>query len=138
VQFEVDRHDDALGRPGREHQFHDLRPVLAGDRNSGTRGSGLSDGRHEAQRPFAELAPGAHLAVTVEYRPAVAETGGGLIQKCEQVHRGDHSEDSANSDRYLVELQPPSTTIVCPLMKLPPGEHRNATVLAISSILPSR
>src|SRR5690606_30262701 len=43
-----------------------------------------------------------------------------------------------NSDRYLVVLQPPSTTMVWPLMKLPPGEHRNATVLAISSIVPSR
>ena len=31
-----------------------------------------------------------------------------------------HSEVSAKSDRYFVELQPPSTTIVWPLMKLPP------------------
>jgi hypothetical protein len=54
------------------------------------------------------------------------------------VHRVTHSDVSANSDKYLVELQPPSTTIVCPLMKLAPGEHRNATVLAMSSMVPRR
>ena len=54
------------------------------------------------------------------------------------IHRATHSEFNANSDRYLVELQPPSTTIVCPLMKLAPGEHKNATVLAMSSMVPNR
>jgi pimeloyl-ACP methyl ester carboxylesterase len=55
-----------------------------------------------------------------------------------RVHWAVHSDVKANFDKYLVELQPPSTTMVCPLMKLPPGEHKNATVLATSSTVPSR
>ncbi|WP_459984462.1 AMP-binding enzyme, partial [Mycobacterium avium] len=33
------------------------------------------------------------------------------------------------SDRYFVELHPPSTTIVWPLMKLPPGERACAVIV---------
>src|SRR5271154_1037432 len=63
-----------------------------------------------------------------------AEASFGIVS----IHRGFHSDERAKSDRYFVELQPPSTRIVCPLMKLPPGEQRNATVLAMSSTVPSR
>ncbi len=52
--------------------------------------------------------------------------------------RGFHSEFSAVSERYFVELQPPSTTIVWPLMNAPAGEHKNATVFATSSTVPKR
>jgi hypothetical protein len=48
------------------------------------------------------------------------------------------AERSANSDSYFVELRPPSTTLVCPLMKLPLVEHRRATTLAMSSTVPKR
>ena len=34
MQLVVDRDDDALGRPDREHQLDDLGAVLAGDRDS--------------------------------------------------------------------------------------------------------
>src|SRR3984957_1031881 len=61
-----------------------------------------------------------------------------LVQQSERLQRSVHSEVNANFDRYFVEPQPPSTTMVCPLMKLPPGEHKNATVLATSSTVPSR
>src|ERR1700722_18485384 len=67
-------------------------------------------------------------------------TGYGTVaaMKRRPSQRGFHSDERAKSDRYFVELQPPSTTIVWPLMKLPPGEHRKATVLAMSSTVPSR
>ena len=69
------------------------------------------------------------LAFTAIHRAAVAVSARGLIEQCEQVQRATHSDFNAKSDRYFVELQPPSTTMVWPLMKLPPSEHRNATVL---------
>src|SRR5579875_942013 len=81
---------------------------------------------------------GAEAAVTVIYRPVIREARRRLVQQREQVHRAVHCDVSAKSDRYLVELQPPSTTMVCPLTKLPPGEHKNATVPAMSSTVPNR
>ena len=56
------------------------------------------------------------LALTEIHRAAVTEAGGGLVEQREQVQRATHSDVSAKSDRYFVELQPPSTTIVWPLM----------------------
>src|SRR5215212_3674103 len=75
-----------------------------------------------------------------DWRPGRAARTGSLLStlRASAHRRATHSDVSAKSDRYLVELQPPSTTIVWPLMKLPPSEHRNATVLAMSSIVPSR
>jgi hypothetical protein len=51
------------------------------------------------------------LALTTEHRATVAETVGGLVEQGEQVHLSTHSEFSAKSDRYLVDVHPPSTTI---------------------------
>ena len=54
----------------------------------------------------------ADLPLADVHRTAVAVPGGSLVENGEQVHRATHSEDNAKSDRYLVELQPPSTTMV--------------------------
>ena len=98
----------------------------------------LPDRRGQTQCPVAQLKPGPQRRSSVIHRAAIGKAAYGLIQHRKQIHRAIHSDVSANSDRYFVELHPPSTTIVCPLMKLPPGEHKNATVLAMSSTVPSR
>jgi len=55
--------------------------------------------------------------VTTEIqRASVTEAGSGLVEQREQVQRWTHSDVSAKSERYFVELHPPSTTIVWPLM----------------------
>ena len=138
MQLVVDRHEHPLRGPDREHQLDDLRAVLAGDRDACAGGPSPRDRAGQPQRPIPQLGPRTALAFTEIHRAAVAEASGGLVEQCEQVQRATHSDVSAKSDRYFVELQPPSTTIVWPLMKLPPSEHRNATVLAMSSTLPSR
>src|SRR3984957_15790169 len=85
-----------------------------------------------------QLLPSTAASLAVIHRPTIRKALRGLRQQREQVHRAVHSDVSANFDRYFVDLHPPSTTMVCPLMKLPPGEHKNATVLATSSTVPKR
>src|SRR5262245_35514586 len=138
MQFVVDRDEHSLRGPDREHELDDLRAVLTRDGDARAGRTESTDRGGEPQNPIPELSPRTALAFTEIQRAAVAETCRGLVEQCEQVQRGTHSDVRAKSDRYFVELQPPSTTIVCPLMKLPPSEHRNATVLAMSSTLPSR
>src|SRR6202035_3902247 len=113
-------------------------PILAGDRNPRARAGDLAYRRREPQRTVTQFAPRAQLALAAVNRAAVAESRRGLVEQREHIQRATHSEFNAKSDRYFVELQPPSTTMVCPLMKLAPSEHRNATVLARSSTRPSR
>src|SRR5690348_11035665 len=138
VQLVVDRYRHALGGPNAEQQLDNLRSVLAGDRDPRAHRMVVADRAGQSQGALAQLAPGAAASLAVIHRAAVRKALRGMIQQREQVHRSVHSEFSAYFDRYFVVLHPPSTTMVCPLMKLPPGEHRNATVLATSSTVPSR
>src|SRR5882757_9332466 len=137
MQLAVDWDDHALGRPDGEHQLDDLRAVLARHRYSRSRAQLANRGR-QPQNTFAKLAPRMELALTVIQRTAVTVSCGGLVEQSEQIQRATHSDVSAKSDKYFVELQPPSTTMVWPLMKLAPSEHRKATVLAMSLTSPSR
>src|SRR5579875_1628265 len=79
--------------------------------------------------------PGTDPVLSVIHGAAVSEAGRGLVEDREEVQQAALCQ---TSDRYFVELHPPSTTMVWPLMKLPPDEHKNATVLATSSTVPSR
>src|SRR5512139_3750287 len=135
MELVVDWHVDTFGGPDPEHQLDELRPVFAGNRHPGTGGAERGG---QSQRPVPQLIPRKALALAVIHRPAVTEAARSLGEESEQVQRATHFEFSAKSDRYFVELQPPSTTISCPLMKLAPSEHRNATVLAMSLTSPNR
>ncbi len=112
VQLEVERDEHAAGGPDAEHQFHDLGPVLAGHRDAGAGLGGSAQRGGQAQRPVAQFAPGRDAGLAEVERALVRIPGRGLVQHGENVHRGTHSELRAKSDRYLVELQPPSTTMV--------------------------
>lgn len=138
MQLVIDRHRDTLGRPNPEQQFNDLRAIFTDDRDPRPCRTALPHRARQAQRPAPQLPPSTAEPPAVIDRPAIGKALRRLIEQREQVHRAVHSDVSANFDRYLVELHPPSTTMVCPLMKLPPGEHKNATVLATSSIVPNR
>ena len=73
------------------------------------------------------------------------ERRGEQRQRCQQQRdlsgghsAGIHFEVVARGLRYLVRVQPPSTTIDWPLIISPPGEHRNAMVAATSAGSASR
>ena len=112
MQFVVDRNCHGLRRPNRKQQFNDLRTVLTGDRDPRTRRTVLPERARQAQPAVAQLPPGATAPIALIHRAAIGEALRGLIQQRKQVHRAIHSDVSANSDRYLVELHPPSTTMV--------------------------
>src|SRR6185312_6313597 len=107
MQLVVDRYVHTAGRPHTEHELDDLGPVLAGDRDTRARPE-AAQRSGQPQHPISQLGPRKELLLTEIHRAAVAEPGSRLVEQGEHVQRATQSALSAKSDKYFVELQPPS------------------------------
>ena len=121
MQLVVDRHDTRIPPP-RSRTSARRSPGGSRWRPRCARRAPSSPQRgRQPQCPVAQLTPtyavGAHRDTPRRGRRSVAAAWSSSANRFRLPSRT-HSEFSAKSDRYFVELQPPSTTIVCPLMKL--------------------
>ena len=101
MQLVVDRDDDALGGPGREHQLDDLGAVVGRDRDPRARTVLLPDRAARRKRPVAQLSPRAHPAIAVIHRAAIGKPARGLIEQRKQIHRSIHCEANAEVGQIL-------------------------------------